>query len=96
MIIGVAIEYDGLVVALHRPNRHHNIIHLVYEKSNKVTKGSDRQGFIDHNGKFLTRYEAAHHAFQVGQLQDKYDGKLQGPRWIQDYIPDELYSEDLW
>lgn len=49
-----------------------------------------KQGFIDHNGNFLDRYEAWSHALQCGQLS-------QSTRWYKEDNRDcELYSEDLY
>ena len=48
------------------------------------------QGFIDHNGSFLNRYEALEHAKMCGQLS-------QSTRWYKESGNDfELYSEDLY
>ena len=49
------------------------------------------QGFIDHNGNFLSRIEALHHAYECGQISSKlYQNKTEG----RDFR--ELISEDLW
>lgn len=43
--------------------------------------GPHEQGFVDENGIFYTRSEAAHHAFMCGQVDNDYGS---------------LISEDLW
>lgn len=48
------------------------------------------QGFIDHNGKFLNRYDGWLHAKTCGQLS-------QTTQWYkEDHRDYELYSEDLY
>lgn len=48
------------------------------------------QGFIDHDGKFLNRYDAWKHAKMCGQLS-------QSTEWYKEDNRDcELYSEDLY
>lgn len=50
------------------------------------------QGFIDHNGKFLSRKEAYEHAKEIGQLCNKiiYDREHGG------VVGTNMISEDLW
>jgi hypothetical protein len=83
-IVGVAIRYAGKTYTLPRPNRHHDVIHIIPGG----VKGPDTQGFVDEDGVFLTRKRAMTRAEETGQLKRK-PGKehYQGP---------ELYSEDLW
>lgn len=56
------------------------------------------QGFINHRGDFLNRWEAFCHAYQCGQLSSKiYHKKMDMYVGIKDaiHLP-ELISEDLW
>ena len=57
---------------------------------NKVKTKVLKEGFIDHEGKFLDRYEALEHAKLCGQL-------TQSTLWYkEDNRENELYSEDLY
>ena len=84
MIVGVAIKYDGKVWAMGRPHRHHHIIYWIYLETDK-SLGENIQGFLDHNGHFLTRVEALIVARECNQLREDR------PIW-----GDEAYSENFW
>lgn len=90
-ITHVALKLNGIVWSLPRPYRHQH----VYAQANLLwrpehSNGRDRedcehdvQGFLDSNGRFLTRAEARELALANGQLGiDKRYGVLT--------------SEDLW
>lgn len=63
MIVGVAALLNGKVYSLPKPARHHNLRSVVpggyipYD-----------QGFIDHRGCYLDRFEAAAHAIDCKQI----------------------------
>lgn len=49
-----------------------------------------KEGFMNHEGKFLDRYDALVHVMECGQL-------TQANRWYkEDNRENELYSEDLY
>lgn len=49
-----------------------------------------KEGFMNHEGKFLDRYDALVHVMECGQL-------TQANRWYKEYNREsELYSEDLY
>jgi hypothetical protein len=76
-------DRDGEVWTLPRPNRHHDIAHLMYQKRGPCS-ADEPQGFLTDNDRFVDRKEAALIAVASGQI-DK-------PQ----YVDDELFSEDLW
>lgn len=51
------------------------------------TEREEKEGFIDHRGDFLDRYEALKHAIQCGQLSETTRETKTGS---------VLYSEDLY
>jgi hypothetical protein len=65
--------------------RHHNCFAEFWLKYPELkiiaTKKELVQGFIDEDGNFLTRHEAARHAFECGQIEKEQT---------------TLFSEDLW
>lgn len=94
MIVGVAVRLEsGEVYSLPRPARH---CHLFAEYNARAREDgwdapwegwpSDliregEQGFVDEHGAFLTREEAAQHAYACGQIV--------APKKA-------LFSEDVW
>ncbi len=89
MITGVAISQDGVVWALPKPFRHHDVIHLIVEKTGQRPV-TGVQGFIADfsfmeqptHFCFLDREQALYHARRMGQVTD--------------IIGSILTSEDLW
>lgn len=80
MILAAAILKDGVI---YTGKRHCNIINDS-PKHLRVGKGPHVQGFVDHEGNFLNREDAARHAKLWGQVEKlKFNSK-------------ELFSEDLW
>ena len=78
-IVAVAVRTSaGVVYSLCDPYRHHNVLAFVDLKLGHV-----EQGFLDSDGEFVNRIDAAQIALESGQIK-----KLQ---W-----PPRLYSEDLW
>lgn len=82
-VVAAAIEKDGRIWTLPPPARHHNIISEIHSEIGKQVTRDYKQGFIDQNGRFLSRWEARRIAICAGQIIDTNWG-------------DELYSEDLW
>jgi hypothetical protein len=80
MIVESAIRQDGKV---YTGRRHPNIIHHMVQDCNITPPVRGEQGFVDDNGTFLDRKEAAQHAIDCGQIA--------ALKW-----PPNLYSEDLY
>lgn len=81
-IVAAAILGDDGLWVLPAPNRHHNIIwHMAFVTDRRRGYSEAVQGFVDADGKFLDRSQAAERALRLGQIPEpkKY-----------------LYSEDLW
>lgn len=88
-IIAVAIKYGEAVIHMPRPCRHHDIIRLVGERFKSRTGGSDQQGFLTSEGRFVGRRYALYLTQRNGQLdQTKPRGSGSNSR--------DLFSEDLW
>ncbi len=92
-IVGVACRYGQLILAMPKPNRHHNIFKeyaTQFEKylpmSRSVGGDYEEQGFITSEGEFVDRIEAMIIALKADQLL------LKNPN----YKDDRLFSEDLW
>jgi glycine cleavage system regulatory protein len=79
MIKSAAILKNGIILTGHN---HSEIIHQYYPTMGKFV-GADTQGFINENGKFLNRKEAAKEALKCKQIS-----KLK-------YSKTELFSEDI-
>lgn len=82
MITLAAIKKDGVVYVGTPGQRHHHILCDTSRPFGFLKKGT--QGFVDENGKFYNRKDAAQHAFKCGQLPNGTE------------CPDILFSEDLW
>lgn len=80
MILQAAIFYQGTIYTLAKPARHHTILHRFDEVELKYGV----QGFLNDDGRFVNRIEAADIAIREGQID-----KLK-------FQPDTLFSEDLW
>ncbi len=89
MITHVAIRFRGQVWSLPSPYRHHHVMQVILflqgDVKNIDSRGED-QGFLDSNGKYLTRQEALKVASDCEQLLPRATGHKLG----------ELYSEDVW
>ena len=86
-IVGVAIKYPEPygVMALAKPNRHHNVIQNFHELTGIVTRAEWTQGFWTSRQRFVDRTKSmliAHQAKQVSDEKIKFNTYL--------------YSEDLW
>jgi hypothetical protein len=106
MIIGVAIkDKNGKVWSLPKPNRHHNVIPVIFaEPGGKELLSEHVQGFIDDTGVFLTRVDAWFEAKRCNQILPPYNpinpseraGKVEDVPGYDDPKGRELFSEDLW
>ena len=86
-ITDVAVIFEGEIYSLPAPNRHHNVLHMMYGKGIRIN-GPSVQGFLGEDGVFYNRREAMKLAEESGQLNRREgDQFYQGP---------DLYSEDLW
>lgn len=84
-IVGVAIKYDGKIYSLPKPNRHHDVIMMIFQENGVGIAGPDVQGFVDADGFFWNRRHALAIAHSFGQILD-----------IKKIRADQLFSEDLW
>jgi hypothetical protein len=91
MIVAAAIRIGKLVCSVPRPGRHHDVIRACAKSGMPTPIGvmpglEDEQGFIDHEGNFLSRKQAALHVVKCGQpLRSSHINHRLG-----------LFSEDLW
>lgn len=74
---------DGVVVAVARPGRHHDVIRKVKEQNLNLRQAV--QGFLIDLNRFVDREEAFKIASSAGQI---IRNKPKAITW--------LYSEDLW
>lgn len=82
-VVAAAIRaLDGRVLTLLPPARHHTLLNVARCLDDRSMLRGE-QGFIDSDGRFMSRGRAASMALGAGQI-----AKL---RW-----PPALYSEDLW
>lgn len=86
-ITHVAIRFQGAVYALPSPNRHHDVIRTIVEQTGAqyVDARNEDQGFLDADGRYLTRRQAIVSARLHGQIKDP--DKIRAG---------QLTSEDLW
>jgi hypothetical protein len=102
MITHVAIlDINKKIWSLPRPNRHHNVIHMINEQSGRdIARGLLKdhvQGFMNDSGQFLTRKEAFYEALRCDQLLPPYNPINPSERHGEiNKNPRELFSEDLW
>jgi len=68
MITRAALELNGQVYVGAEGKRHSDVIRDMVEIHWVKPPVGGTQGFIDHNGAFLNRQDAAKHAFECGQL----------------------------
>jgi hypothetical protein len=83
MIKQAAIRLSADIIAtLPKPNRHKDIIWALHNLGISKLQFID-QGFLDENGEFLQREEAAKIALANGQAKSLH-------------APPDLHTEDLW
>lgn len=85
MITHVAILYNGTLYSLPKPNRHPDVIRMIFEQTGSGISGPDVQGFLTGSGTFVNRVEALEIALRENQVLD--------PSSIR---ANRLFSEDLW
>lgn len=84
-IEAAAVKFDGTILALPRPNRHHHVFREYYRHhSTDMPTESLDQGFITSRGRFVDRTEGLVIADRHGQIVKKH------PTFS------ELFSEDMW
>ena len=84
VVRAAAVMLDDVVYVGAEGARHDGVIHDMLEVHGVQSLDGSVQGFVDHEGRFMDRAEAARHAFGCGQL----------PR--DTVCPDAIVSEDLW
>ena len=67
MIITAAIKYNNVVSV---GKNHADVLFNLIKNTDYAGTGSV-EGFLDDSGTFLTRREAADHAFECGQIREK-------------------------
>ena len=83
-IVASAVKTDKKVWSLLAPNRHHHVLRLIADSNESRNFETEVEGFLDSNGKFLTRKEAMIIALEAGQVLNH------------DNLKEELFSEDVW
>ena len=84
-IVGVVIiAYDGEIISLPKPNRHHHVIRYMADVLKHPCPIKGTQGFITENGTFVDRVSAKYIAKYHNQLLPRAS-----------YLK-ELFSEDVW
>ena len=87
-VVAAAIKVGQLVCVVERPGRHGDVfVGLRDAEVPKLIGGRGEQGFIDSDGRFLSRGEALSIAQDAQQMKAN-----RGSR----HNPDQLYSEDVW
>ena len=79
MITQAAVKLGGVIYTLPKPARHHDILHDMYQKLGRAPLAE--QGFLNDNGDFLNRTEAAKEALKCAQIAKEVT---------------VLFSENLW
>jgi len=93
IIVAAAIRINGVVCAVEKPGRHHDVIHRLagaFDKRPIVGV----QGFVTSAGRFVDRFEAARIATAADQILP-VDGS-DGVAIKRDLIGGRLFSEDVW
>jgi hypothetical protein len=90
MLVAIKHHPSGVIFAINRPGRHHDLVRLMDELGYGIKDNDHRayedQGFITSRGRYVNRYEAAAIAKRCRQIL---------PRGMTG-SDDELYSEDLF
>lgn len=85
-IVGVASKAYGKLYQLPKPNRHHDLLDIMYEERNRAEQVyADEEGFITSTGRYVTREEGLVIAQTAGQILSERHNH-----------PTELYSESVW
>jgi hypothetical protein len=84
-ITEAAVIYECVTYSLPPPNRHHNLIHMLYEKMGKrMMIVCDSQGFMTSEGRYVGRKEALVIAKKANQLLPRHQHET------------ELFSESIF
>ena len=87
-LYGVKLEKpEELIVCGHR---HGDCFEVISQLGARWYRCKETQGFINHKGEFLDRYDALIHARECGQLSETHK------YYQEDNRINELYSEDLY
>lgn len=83
----VAMRFQGQVYSLPAPNRHHDVIRLIAELTGVkyVDSRDEDQGFLDADGRYLTRRQAI--------VSARINRQIKNPSKIR---LGQLFSEDVW
>jgi hypothetical protein len=84
-IVAAAVSVEGVTISLPQPARHGQVLACGVRCLN-IQPGSEVQGFLTSNGRFVNRIEARYLAHRAGQNPGSTGGR-DNP---------ELFSEDLW
>lgn len=84
-IAAAAIRFNGVVVTLPPPARHHNCIRAAHDVGYENWRPEHEQGFVTDTGRFVDREEAARIAVAANQLIERAMRHPLG-----------LFSEDVW
>lgn len=88
-ITNVAVIHNGTLYSLPEPNRHHNVLRLIYACTGYPVWDTD-EGFLDKDGDFIDRKEAMEIVIDSKQPLREYKHK----GFCSPNIG--LFSEDLW
>jgi hypothetical protein len=77
--------YGGVVYSLPKPNRHHDVIRLIFDQTGSGISGTDVQGFLTDDGTFVNRVDALAIALRTNQVLNPSNVRA-----------NRLFSEDLW
>lgn len=84
-ISAAAIRFNGIVVTLPPPARHHHLIRAACHVGYEDWRPEHEQGFVTDTGRFVGREEAFQIADAADQIIDLGNTRKAG-----------LFSEDLW
>lgn len=85
-IVGVASKAYGKLYQLPKPNRHHNLLDIMFaEQKGETQVYADEEGFTTSTGRYVNREEALIIAEKANQIIS--ERHVRG---------DELYSESVW
>lgn len=83
-IAAAAIKVHEAVISVPRPGRHHTVFRALADAGIRWQVGTETQGFVTSDGRFVDRDEGFQIANAAGQIVQKH-----GPAT-------HLFSEDMW
>lgn len=92
MIIATALKVGDLIITMPKPARHGHLFRILDEQG--MARPDAEQGFIDVQGRFLTRRVAGGLALLSNQLRSEAFARY--IRETEAGAPPELFTEDLW